>query len=157
MINLREIADRMIVQAKDQHNSEGQAAQTLVIVTRGQKIAMMPIHAPLRSYQEAIIQSVRMLDGYALLFCAELWMVKHQMPKSYPDVSVLDLPEPKDDPNRGECLRVLIVTDNSISSKFSVIKRTPFGTSFEDQEFIEQQQALRDGTTEFLQACLAAK
>lgn len=157
MIQLREIADRMLTQAKELHHSDGQAPQTLVIVTRGQKIAMLPIHAPLRSYEEAIIQSLRMLDGYALLFCAELWMTKHQMPKSYPDVSVLDLPEPKEDPNRGECLRVLIVTAESISSKFSVIKRTPFGTSFDDQEFVEQERAMRDGTTEFLQACLAAK
>jgi hypothetical protein len=158
VITLRDLADGMLRLAKHEHTSQGQASQNLMIVPRGdRRYGIVPIHGPLRDYQDALIQSVRMLDGYALIFCAELWMIKHQMPKNYPDISVLDLPEPKESPERGECLRALCVTDGSIFSKFVVIKRTPFGTSFEDQDFVESEHVFRDGTTEFLQHVLAAK
>lgn len=108
-------------------------------------------------YADAILDLLRRFDGVGLLYVAEMWKAEYPLPKNHADMSVLDLPEPKDMPEKKEAIRVIAVTaDGEKTQKLSTIHRTALGSVFEDSEFSEPT-LVRDGTGRFLAALLEAK
>lgn len=161
-IDLKQHGDQLLEIAKEEHCQDGQAGCRLVIVCRHMRgeedgVALMPIRGgDLGAHEFAIRESVRRFRGYAFLLVAEMWVKITDIPEKGRYRHVRDFPEPRTAPGRGEALQILAVTHQSTSLRLSHIRRIPFGSTFDDQPWLQSTSAVQDGTSAWLRSLLEA-